>query len=273
MQDAYLLLKALVTGLVLPPGGPLVIALAGLALWSRRPRLARTFVAFGVISLAALSMPVVATLLAQSFSAREPLDVGRAGNARAIVILGGGTQPKSPEYGGETLGRLSLERVRYGARVARQTGLPVLVSGGSVRGKTAAESIVMRDALVSEYGIAPRWIEDASRNTHENVVLSAQMLARDGVRTIVLIGHAFDMPRTLAEFRDAGIEAIPAPTRLPGDLEDLELSDFLPSTRALESSYYTLYEMLAYAVYQARRAFAGVEIPSRKAGTATRPAG
>jgi hypothetical protein len=36
------------------------------------------------------------------------------------------------EYGGDTLGRLTLERVRYGARVAKKTGLPVLVAGGSV---------------------------------------------------------------------------------------------------------------------------------------------
>ena len=30
----------------------------------------------------------------------------------------------------DTLATLTLERVRYGARVARLTGLPVLVSGG-----------------------------------------------------------------------------------------------------------------------------------------------
>ena len=52
----------------------------------------------------------------------------------AIVILGGGVRRHAAEYGGDTLGQLTLERVRYGARVARLTGLPVLVSGGSVFG-------------------------------------------------------------------------------------------------------------------------------------------
>ena len=53
-----------------------------------------------------------------------------AADAEAIVILGGGTRRNAPEYGGDTLGRLTLERVRYGAQVAKLTALPVLVTGG-----------------------------------------------------------------------------------------------------------------------------------------------
>ena len=47
------------------------------------------------------------------------------------MILGGGLRRSAPEYGGDTLGRLTLERLRYGAMLAKRTGLPVMVSGGT----------------------------------------------------------------------------------------------------------------------------------------------
>ncbi len=254
MQDAYWL-KTLVKSMVLPPGGPLLVAIIGLALWSRRPRLARALTALGVLALLALSLPVVATLLASSFSSPPPFDAARASAARAIVILGGGTRPNAAEYGGETLGRLTLERVRYGARIAHQTGLPVLVTGGSVAGGTP-EAVLMRDALAREYGIPVRWIEQRSRNTRENARYSSALLSAQGITTVVLVAHAFDFPRAEAEFRASGIATIAAPTGMPGDLRDVEASDFLPSVLAMEASYYTLYEMLAYLVFVVRSASA-----------------
>ena len=39
--------------------------------------------------------------------------------ADAIVILSGGLRDYAPEYGGSTVNRITLERVRYGARLAR----------------------------------------------------------------------------------------------------------------------------------------------------------
>src|SRR5258707_4562639 len=47
----------------------------------------------------------------------------------AIVILGAGRRVYAPEFGGETVDEFGLERVRYGAALARLTELPVLVSG------------------------------------------------------------------------------------------------------------------------------------------------
>jgi uncharacterized SAM-binding protein YcdF (DUF218 family) len=52
----------------------------------------------------------------------SPLDLAQVSNAQAIVILGGGVRREAPEYGGATLGGITLERVRYGARLARTTG-------------------------------------------------------------------------------------------------------------------------------------------------------
>ena len=114
------------------------------------------------------------------------------------MILGGGVRT-APEFGGETLGRLTLERVRYGARVARQTTLPVLVSGGVVYGGTA-EAVLMKRALEEELNVAVRWTEERSRDTRSNAAESAAILRPAGVQRVLLVAHGFDMPRATAEF-------------------------------------------------------------------------
>jgi uncharacterized SAM-binding protein YcdF (DUF218 family) len=241
--DAAFALKALVKALVLPPAGPMLVALAGLLLSRRAPRTGRTLAWTGAVSLVLLCLPLVAGLLARPFDA-PPVDLAEAKRAQAIVILGGGTRRRAPEYGGDTMARLTAERVRYGARVARQTGLPVLVTGGSLPDVQTSEAAIMREVLESEYGVAVRWAEDRSRNTLENARFSAPLLKADGVSTIVLVAHATDMPRARAEFAAAGLGTIAAPTGLssPGGLVPM---DFVPSAAALQASHDALYEILA----------------------------
>ncbi len=241
--------KSVLKLLVLPPAGPMLLALAGVVLWRRHPRLGRWLAASGVVLLLALSIPAVAWLLLRAVETSAPLELASAKTARAIVILGGGTRRYAPEYGGDTMARLTLERVRYGARVARLTGLPVLVTGGSVYGGVP-EGTLMRDALQHEYGIAVRWTEDRSRTTRENAEHSARMLRADGIGRVVLVAHGFDMRRAVAEFGRAGIEAIAAPTVLAPERPD-SVTDFLPSMAGLQGSYYALYEILANAVRMA----------------------
>ena len=159
------------------------------------------------------------------------------------MILGGGTRRRAAEYGGDTLGPLTLERVRYGARVARLTALPVLVSGGVTFGEKA-EASLMRQSLEQEFGVPVRWIEPESRNTHENAVRSAEILRAEGIRQVVLVAHEFDMERARAEFAKEGIATVAAPTGIvsPGGRTWI---DYVPSLGALSQSYYALYELLA----------------------------
>lgn len=236
-------LKAIAKALVLPPAGPMLLALAGLLVTRRAPRAGRVLIATGTISLVLLCLPIVAWLLARPFD-MQPVDFTEAKRAQAIVILGGGTRRRAPEYGGDTMARLTAERVRYGARVARQTGLPVLVAGGSMPDVQSSEAAIMRAVLEAEYGVAVRWIEDRSRNTHENARYSATLLLADGVATVVLVAHAMDMPRARAEFAAAGIATIAAPTGL-SSAGPVRLMDFVPSASALQASHDALYEILA----------------------------
>lgn len=238
--------KAVLKALALPPTGPLLLALAGLVLLARRPRLGRAAATLGVVLLLVLSVPAVAVFLSRWVDDTPPIDVEHAKSAQALVILGGGIRRNAAEYGGDTLGRLTLDRVRYGARVARLTNLPVLVTGGAVQeGETEAK--LMRDALEQEFGIAVRWSESRSRTTKENALFSAEILRGAGIHRVVIVAHSIDMPRVKAEFARNGIDVVPAPTGIPSRDFGGPL-DFVPSMAGLQRSYYAIYEMAALAV-------------------------
>jgi uncharacterized SAM-binding protein YcdF (DUF218 family) len=242
MVDATFL-KGLFKALLLPPTGPLLIATAGLLLLVRRWRAGRILAWSGVLLLFALSTPAVAYMLLSVLDRWPAFDARDTRGAQAIVILGGGVRRHATEYGGDTLGRLTLERVRYGAYLARATKLPVLVTGGAVFGGEP-EAKLMRTALESEFGIPVRWAEAESRNTHENAVRSAHILSAAHVERVILVSHSFDMLRAKAEFAAQRIDAIPAPTGMPDNTIDTPL-DLLPSLGALQGSYFALYEILA----------------------------
>lgn len=242
-----LLLKAIAKALLLPPTGLLLLALIGLALIRRHPRAGRLLATASVLTLLALSTPIVAGALVRLLDDSPPIDLAVAKTAQAIVIPGGGVRRNALEYGGDTLGRLTLERVRYGARLAKQTGLPVLVTGGSVLGNTVPEAVLMKEALESEYGVPVRWVEDRSRNTRENAALTARLLAADGVRRVVLVLHAFDVPRAVPLYEAAGLDVVRAPIGIANGSPDF-LDDFVPGIAALVTSYYACYELAGIAL-------------------------
>ena len=251
-MTAWLWVKAVLKVLILPPTGPLLVALLGLGISRSLPRAGRALVAAGLVGLIALSMPAVAEFLVGFVDVSRPLDLEAARSAKAVVILAGGIRHAAPEYGGDTLSTLTLERVRYGARVARLTGLPVLVSGGTVL-SGAPEAMLMAAALEHEFGVRVRWIEPASRTTHENAVLSAAVLKREGINRIVLVTHVFDTRRARDEFEAQGFSVILAPTG-GSDEAGHALFDYLPSIGGLTRSYYASYEILANLVRWVSRA-------------------
>ena len=240
-------LKQIVKILALPPVAPLLLTIAGLAMIRRRPRAGRRIAALGLATLWLLATPAVSDFLQRCLDRTPPLTLARAADAQAIVILGGGTRRFAAEYGGATISGITLDRIRYGAWLQRATKLPILVSGGAVRG-APPEAILMRDILENEFGVPVRWIESDSRNTHENAVDSAKILTEAGVKSVVLVGHSFDFPRSRKEFEAAGINVIAAPIAIPPAVPR-EFGDFVPSPYGLSRSYFVLYEMLANMLF------------------------
>lgn len=238
--------------LVVPPASLLLLAAAGWALGRRHPRLGTTLAATAWLLLALLSLPASSSALLRSLT-RGPvltpadLDAG----AQAIVVLGADVDFGAAEYGGDTLGVMSLVRARYGAWLHRATALPLLVSGGPVTEGTLPVAETMARALRDEFGVPVRWVETDSRNTFENARASAVLLRTAGVGRVLLVTSAFHMTRSIEAFRGTGIEVVPAPTGLPGPL-DLGPSDFVPRASALLESSLALHEWIGRAWYRVR---------------------
>ena len=70
----------------------------------------------------------------------------------------------------------------------------------------------MREVLESEFEVAVSWSERESTDTLENASLSAPILNKNGVRTILLVTHAWHMPRARACFEAQGFTVLAAPT-------------------------------------------------------------
>ena len=143
-----------------------------------------------------------------------------------------------------------LERVNYGAFVARRTGLPVAVSG------SPEETLAMSASLARDFGIRTHWVEERSRDTFENAKFCAQLLEPLGVTRIVLVTDAGHEWRAMQEFVSAGFSVVPAPVGLSVPRE-LGPGSFLPNVHALAYSTEALYEILGDL---ARRAFATLHL-------------
>ena len=236
---------------LLPPVSPLLLALVGLVLARRARRAGLVLAGCAVAADLMLSLPAVAYALAGSLEP-PPLVLAGKTKASAIVVLGGGRNRGAPEWNGETVSAGTLERIRYAARLARSTGLPLLVSGGRPNGGRVPEAQLMRDALATEYGVTPRWVEADSLTTAQNARLAAALLLSGGHRTILLVTSAMHMPRAQGAFERQGFDVIAAPTAYRGQLpfEPRHLVPDLDGT--LELSHDALRERVAGLWYRWR---------------------
>ena len=235
--------------LLLPPGGLILLGLIGLALTRSHVRAGVALAFAAMLSLLALSTPVVSRNLLQTLEDRyaEPgLDRG----ADAIVVLGGGSYPDAPEYGTDSVGAATLERLRYAAHLHRRTGKPVLVTGGNPMAFKTSEAEQMQAAL-QEFGVTAKWVESASKNTFENARFTRKILKHAGIESVFLVTHAWHMPRAKMAFQNAGLRVVPAPTAFTMSPR-MSVLEFVPSAAALEDSWHFFHEIVGIAWYRVR---------------------
>ncbi len=243
-------IKFLFETLVLPPGGPLLLLVSAL-LVQHKPKLHTALLLLGTLLLYVSSIPATTALLRAQLERVSPIDLRRL-NAQAIVVLGADRYREAPEYGQDTVTRFGLERIRYAAWLQKRTGLPILVSGGGEDEKIP-EAHFMRDALIGEFGATVQWIEDASRSTRENAAYANAILKQQGIQRIVLVTHAWHMPRAREAFQNSGLTVIPAPTQFyrPGRYEKGVYAWF-PGANALLWNQLALHEIVGYWWYRIR---------------------
>ncbi|MHB8347222.1 MAG: YdcF family protein [Acidiferrobacterales bacterium] len=240
--------------LILPPGGIIVVLLLGLLLHVKKPWLGATVIGLSTAALVALSLPQTGhDLMAGLDAYAPPLNLSLLKpdkDRRAIVVLGGGRYPHAPEYGGDTVGPTDLVRLRYAARLQRQTGLPILVSGGSPSGEEIAEADLMKSCLEQDFGAHVRWVEQKSRNTWENARYSSKLLLAAKIRHVYLVTNAWHMRRAEWAFETNGIDVTPAPTGFATlGATYSGLLGYLPSTKGLKMSTTALRERLGFLWY------------------------
>ncbi len=244
-------LTNLVASLLLPPLNLFLIALTGILLWRKHPRLGKVLLVCSFTLLWLLSTPILSHYLLRSLEV-SPLSLAdNTVQADAVVVLGGGTYIDAPEYAGDTVGSGTLQRVRYAARLNREVKKPMLLTGGRPLGNKLSEAYLMRQVLQDEFHSPVQWIEEESNNTLENALYSYRMLHAAGIRRIYLVTHAWHMPRALYAFRKAGFEVIPAPTAFTTRYQ-LNLFDLLPNAGSLQTSQSYMHEVIGLRWYQVK---------------------
>lgn len=246
-----ILFKRLFDVFVLPPGGPMVVLAAALLLRRYLPRLATTLSVAALVALYLACTGAVGSWLIAPIEQRYPpqsLDRWHASmrqepgrRPQAIVVLGGGSRRGTLDApDGETVNSRTLERLVAGARVQRATGLPVLVSGGTPPASQRSEAALMARTL-DELGGSVRWVESASADTADNATGTRNALAAHGIRRIVLVTHAYHLPRAVPAFERAGFDVTAMPAAWLAQPVDTWRA-WLPTLSGLETSWTALHE-------------------------------
>lgn len=257
------LLRNLLVSLFLPPANVLVLAAFALMLWRRWPKIGRTIAVLAALALWIQAMPWFAERVSRGLIVAKPIDPQLLNpvpteavpsdrtRPQAVVVLGGGAELGMTEYGkpgGADLSEYSLQRLRYGAFLARRTHLPVLVSGGAPSGFPIAEGRLMAQVLDEEFGLPARWVEAQSTNTAQNADFSAAMLTNSGVTRIYLVTSAWHMRRARDQFERAGLTVIPAPCTLAKPLDADAIPGWWPTIDGMRTTRVALREWMALAV-------------------------
>jgi uncharacterized SAM-binding protein YcdF (DUF218 family) len=141
----YAFLKPWLTALVLPPGSPLLLIFLGYLLAVRSERIVwmalgkmlfmASFVALWLFCChgTAMFLERVALRPPAPLDPQLVLPTFQSEQIQAIVVLGGGMQSASREYGRAALSESSAQRLHYAATLSRQSGLPLVFSGGRAR--------------------------------------------------------------------------------------------------------------------------------------------
>jgi len=256
MNDLFLMLgieswKPVLSSLLLPPVPLLLLLLVGarLILWRRAWGWLFILTAAAGIWLGASSAVgewLQSALLAPppALSSERIAVLKRSMAARqavAIVVLGGGREAMAPEYGVASLSPYSLERLRYGLWLGRQTGAPLMYSGGLGHAAQpgATEADVASEVAAREFGRPLRWAEGSSRDTRENAQYAATLLRENKIDVVVLVTHGWHMPRAVRAFEaacerlGAKWDIVPAPMGLAPRIERPALR-WMPSAEGFQ---------------------------------------
>lgn len=239
--------------LVAPLTWAVLLALLALLWQQRRPVLARALLSLAILELLAFSLAPVSDRLCASLESRARSTFHPEPPYDVAVVLGGVVDGSASRRSGEIELNDAADRITRAAFLLR-TGQArmVLLSGGQA---------FPQPGLPPEADLLARWLVDQgiprdrivleprSRNTRENAVESAALIAAHGWKRVLLVTSAWHAPRALGCFRAVGLE----PDLLPVDHRSASVvgSSWLPRAAALSASTDVLRERFGEVVYRA----------------------
>jgi uncharacterized SAM-binding protein YcdF (DUF218 family) len=240
----------ILSALLLPPGVAIWLLLAGMVTHHWRRWTGRWLLVIAMLIMVLSSSEAVGHRALASLQTSPPLAGWPAGEEPvAMVVLGGGIRSRAPAYHGEDVpSPLTLERLRYAALLAKAHPVDVLLSGGRKREAASPEAVLMNQVMVEDYGVPVRWLESESTSTEDNARLAAELLRKAGIHKIVLVTHAWHMPRAKMLFERQKLDVVPAPV---GFVPESPMARprwlaYLPSARGLALTALALREKWAY---------------------------
>lgn len=245
--------RYIIKQLAFPPSSLLILLLLSFVLRKRWPKVALTSFILGVAGLYIMSLPITVEYAARALETEMPLTQAQWPSlnqqADAIVILGGGREVNDPAWQSDQPSLMAMQRLRYGARLAKATNLPVLVSGGLHFGQPPSEAQIMADSLAEDFGITARWLEGESRTTWENALYTATILQAEGIQRVLLVTDAWHMPRSRWSYEQLGFSVTSAPVGFLSGANSRPLNGWMPESKALWQNTALLNEAIGALLY------------------------
>ena len=243
-------LSKVLTCLLLPPG---LFILLGAVLLFLTARKKTGFLKGGVLLLLfllyLLSTRFISDPLLDSLESRYTRPVPTGNRAGCIVILGGGTVDRKE---GSYLAPDAAVRLVEGYTLQRQTGLPLIFTGGNVlNGEVWPSESETAARYLRNLGMDPSmlYLETESRNTYENALNIQNNFKPE---SLYLVTSAYHMPRSVIVFEKIGMNVVPYPVDFKVSHTDYIFLDFLPRMESLENSYRALHEYMGMVYYSLR---------------------
>jgi uncharacterized SAM-binding protein YcdF (DUF218 family) len=200
----------------IPSNFVISIGILGLLLWPTRfARAGRRLAAASLVILAILGLSPIGNALMIPLEQRFPPWNAAGGPPAGIVVLGGALSPHVSAGRNVVALNEAAERLTVAAELARRyPDARVLFSGGSgalIFGEGPEAEFAIRE--LESLGVARGRVllEDRSRNTVENAVLSKELAQPKPGERWLLVTSAYHLPRAIGIFRQAGFAVEPYP--------------------------------------------------------------